>query len=149
MTCIGLDRALVPLKLLRDPSISFMQASQVIGTANVVSNAGTVIVNVVKYPVVWCQCNASSCVIDVYLVPLALKCNAPSARNWRPPTEQRTSKSGTGQQPSRIVDAKHHSIELHKYQRTASPASTRSAADRPIEGLHFTRNPLEERTARL
>lgn len=44
MTCMWLDRTLVPLKLLRDASMSLMQASQVIGTANVVSNDGTVIV---------------------------------------------------------------------------------------------------------
>jgi len=72
MTCIGLDRALVPLKLLRDPSMSLMQASQVIGTANVVSNAGTVIVSAVKlfFSVVLEVC--LSCVIDAFLSPRSL-----------------------------------------------------------------------------
>lgn len=65
---MGLDRALVPLKLLRDPSMSLMQASQVIGTAKVVSNAGTVMLKVVSLLVIWCTEEVSSCVIDVYLV---------------------------------------------------------------------------------
>lgn len=71
-TCIGLDRALVPLKLLRDPSMSLMQASQVIGTANVVSKAGTVIVNAIQLSSTLVQKVRSSCVIDVIRSPRSL-----------------------------------------------------------------------------
>lgn len=72
MTCIGLDRALVPLKVLRDPSMSLMQASQVIGTANVVSNAGTVIVNAVRSFLSVVRKVCSTCVIDAFLSPRSL-----------------------------------------------------------------------------
>lgn len=65
--CIGLNLALVPLKLLRDPSMSLMQASQVIGTANVVSNAGTVIVGAVKLILFVMLEVCSTCVIDAFL----------------------------------------------------------------------------------
>lgn len=115
MTCIGLDRALVPLRLLRDPSISLMQASQVIGTANVVSNTGTVIVNAVSLFVIWCKGYASSCVIDVFLVSTLLG-NPSSARSWNL-TEQQdlispivtcTATAGN------CRDAKHRGIELHE-----------------------------------
>lgn len=53
--------------------MSLMQASQVIGTAKVVSKAGTVIVKVVNLIKSRCTAEVLSCVIDVYLVSLALK----------------------------------------------------------------------------
>lgn len=68
----GLDRELVPLKLLRDPSMSLMQASQVIGTAKVVSNAGTVMVESLYLFAIWCTSYVLGCVIDVFLSPRSL-----------------------------------------------------------------------------